>query len=90
MVLDEGEEASAGRTHCMRFQHPSLYMPESMNRTKASALDGPKPGVLPVAPLTSAVAAVNGKQITSIDDQGTLARRGHSAPKARPRDEGKV
>ena len=69
MMLDEGEEASAGRTQCMRFQHPSLYMPGSMNRTKASALDGPKPGVLPVAPLTSAVAALNGKRITSIDDR---------------------
>ena len=51
------------------FSTLALYMPGSMNRTKASALDGPKPGVLPVAPLTSVVAAVNGKRITSIDDR---------------------
>ena len=65
VVLDEGEEVLAGRTHCMRLQHPPLYMLELMNRTKASALDGPKPNVLPVAPLTFrvAVASANGNRL---------------------------
>ena len=42
------------------------YVLVSVNQTKASALDGLEPGVLPVAPLTIgtfAVAFANGKRI---------------------------
>ena len=44
IVLDEREEALEGRTHCRRLQYPSLYVLVSMNRTKASALDGLEQG----------------------------------------------
>ena len=58
-----------------------LYMLESMNRTKASALDGPKPNVLLVAPLTFAVASANGNGlpllivIPGLDDRMLRDRR---------------
>ena len=58
-------------------------MLELMNRTKASALDGPKPNVLPVAPLTFrvAVASANGNRlpllivVPGFDDRMLRGRR---------------
>ena len=45
LVLDEREDVPDERTHCMRLQHPPLYVLMSMNCTKPTALEQ---GMLPV------------------------------------------
>ena len=70
IVLDEREEVTDKRMHMMRLRYPPLYVLVSMNHTKAHALDGLTPGILPMAPLTRTfvVTTPNGKR-TSISRQ---------------------